>query len=203
MESFINATKNSFILALALTLLCGLIYVTAQQVLRQLANDPQVQMAEDAAAALAEGRVPATLPDTAALAGKIDMAQSLAPFLIRYDEDLQPVSSTAELDGKTPVPPAGVFEFARIHGENRLTWQPRRGVRSATVLVHYSGRKPGFVLAGRSLREVETRVPALGRLILAGWIGSLLALGTTAVALRMIDGLARGAKPVAPDVQQL
>lgn len=199
MKIFIHATKNLFLIALALTLLCGLMYVTAQQVLRQSANDPQIQLAEDAAAALAEDKAPPELQEKAAAFAKIDMRQTLAPFLIRYDDDRQPISSTVELNGKTPVPPAGVFEFARTHGENRLTWQPERGVRNATVLVHYSGHKSGFVLAGRSLREVETRVPALGRLILAGWIGSMLGLGITAVALRLIGG-APGA--VGPDPGQ-
>ena len=39
-------------------------------------------------------------------------------------------------------------------GEDRLTWQPEPGVRSATVVVHYQGAQAGFVMAGRSLREV-------------------------------------------------
>lgn len=38
--------------------------------------------------------------------------------------------------------------------EDRVTWQPRDGVRIAAVVVAYSG---GTVVAGRSLREVESR----------------------------------------------
>lgn len=188
MKNLICATKHLINTALTLSLLCGLIYVTAQQVLRQSANDPQIQMAQDAAAALAEGKEEPSLQATGGTLAQIDLEHSLAPFMITFDNNLKPITSTAELNGKTPVPPAGVFEFARAHGENRFSWQPRRGVRAATVLVHYSGQKSGFVLAGRSLREVETRVPAIGSLILAGWLASMVALGTTTLALRIIGG---------------
>ena len=41
--------------AVIVTAFCGLAYVTVQQALRQGANDPQIQMAEDAAAALDGG----------------------------------------------------------------------------------------------------------------------------------------------------
>jgi hypothetical protein len=40
------------------TVLCLLLYLVAQQIWRQLANDPQLQMARDAAAALADGQSP-------------------------------------------------------------------------------------------------------------------------------------------------
>ena len=39
-------------LTIGTTLLCGLVYLATQQSIRQGANDPQIQMAEDAAAAL-------------------------------------------------------------------------------------------------------------------------------------------------------
>jgi hypothetical protein len=38
-------------LAVAITILAGLVYATVQQSLRQGANDPQIQLAEDTAAA--------------------------------------------------------------------------------------------------------------------------------------------------------
>jgi hypothetical protein len=42
-------------LAIAITLLCGLVYVAVQQEVRLSANDPQIGMAEDLAAALSHG----------------------------------------------------------------------------------------------------------------------------------------------------
>ena len=55
------ALRSIIPLDMAVTLLAGLLYVSVQQVLRQDANDPQIGMAEDAAAALAAGQA---LPET-------------------------------------------------------------------------------------------------------------------------------------------
>src|SRR6185295_4920318 len=61
-----------------ITILCGMVYLTVQQSLRQSANDPQIQMAEDAAGALARGAAEETvLPAT-----QVDIATSLSPFAI-------------------------------------------------------------------------------------------------------------------------
>lgn len=152
---------------------CFVAYLTAQQVMRHLANDPQVQMAEDAASAIERGRHPEDLikGDT------IDIGRSIAPFLIVFNEAGVPVASDAVLDGAVPRPPRGVF-CSCGGGENRVTWQPRHGVRIASVIVHHGGAQPGFVLAGRSLRESERRTGVMGVLLFALWvvtaIGSLV-----------------------------
>lgn len=158
-------------LAVALVVMAGLIYTAVQQDLRQSANDPQIQMAEDTARSLEQGQ-----PFRPPTPSRVDMATSLAPWTIVYDENGRPVASTAVLDGSVPTPPAGVFAYARQHGEDRLTWQPRPGVRSATVMVHFGGADPGFVLAGRSLRELERRSDQV--LLLAG-LGCLAALAVS------------------------
>jgi len=53
--------------------------------------------------------------------------------------------------------PPGVLDYVRQNGEDRITWQPRPGVRMASVVVGFGGVKSGFVLAARSLREIEKR----------------------------------------------
>jgi hypothetical protein len=50
-----EALKVWFVLAVVTTVLSGLIYLAVQQSYRQSANDPQIQMAEDGAAALENG----------------------------------------------------------------------------------------------------------------------------------------------------
>jgi hypothetical protein len=155
--------------AAVVTLLCGLVYGAVQQSFRASANDPQIQLAEDAAARLAGGDSPqAVVP-----ADPLDMARSLAPFLIVFDDAGRPLASSAQLNGATPLPPKGVLEYARTRGQNQLTWQPQPGVRSATVVARFSGRRSGFVLAGRSLREVESRVANLTKLVGLAWVGAL------------------------------
>jgi hypothetical protein len=168
-------------MALGITVLAALVYLAVQQNFRQTANDPQIQMAEDAAAQLEEGRQPQAVVGES----KVDMARSLAPFLIVYDDTGRPVASSAQLDGQTPSIPEGVFETVRQSGEDRISWQPRPGVRSATVITHFGGSHPGFVLAGRSLLEVEKRESQLTQMVAGAWIVALagsLVLSVLAVA---------------------
>jgi hypothetical protein len=157
-------------LAALATILCALIYLVVQQDLRLSANDPQIQLAEDAAAALASGQSPQALVG----AGRTDLAKSLAPYLIIFDESGKVLASSAELAGETPLPPPGVFPDGLKQGELRFTWQPQVGVRSAAVLTHFEGKTPGFVLAGRSLREVEKREDTVLILVGIAWLGGLL-----------------------------
>src|SRR5207249_4377544 len=70
-----------------ITLIFGVIYAETRQSLRQSANDPQIQMAEDAAVQLSADINPnEVLPQ-----GRVDLSTSLSPFIIVYDEAGQPV----------------------------------------------------------------------------------------------------------------
>lgn len=153
-----------------------LVYATVQQNYRNGANDPQLQMAHDAAAQLSSGSV----TPTALTAGpSVDIASSLAPYTTVFDASGKPIASTAKLDGSTPVPPAGVLESAKTNGIDTVTWQPRSGVRQAIVVVPYhSAGGDGTVLVGRSLTEVEHRE---SELIIMSGIALLLALGASGI----------------------
>jgi hypothetical protein len=151
----------------AATVVILLIAVAAQQDLRRGANDPQIQMAEDAAAHLDAGATPtAVLPSE-----PIDIAHSLAPFVIVFDRQGQPLASSATLDGQTPLPPRGVLTSISSHGRNEVTWQPAPGVRNAAIVVAYGN---GYVLAGRSLRVVEERESALTNWVILAWFGMVI-----------------------------
>lgn len=154
--------------AVVITAFCALVYASVQQAFRQGANDPQIQMAEDSADMLADGgNTDALVP-----VSKVSVSKSLAPFLIVYDADGNEIASSVQLDGQTPALPDGVLDAARDLGENRVTWQPRNGVRIAAVIVSY---KDGFVLAGRNLREVEIRESQLTTFAGITWILALVA----------------------------
>lgn len=162
-------------IAVVATLLGGLIYVVVQQDIRLGANDPQISIAEGVAAALRAGINPQNIVGNQST----DISKSLDPFVIIFDESGNPLASSADLDGKTPTPPRGVFEYTKDHGDDRFTWQPKPGVRIAAVAAYYSGgnstsTKSGFVLAGRSLREIEKRVDSLGLQVLTGWLVTLI-----------------------------
>lgn len=80
--------------------------------------------------------------------------------------------------------PQGVLDSAQQHGQNRVTWQPEPRVRSAAVTVPFGGAQPGYVLAGRSLREVEQRED---NLLLLALLGGLITLGATLVATVIVN----------------
>jgi hypothetical protein len=48
--------------------------------------------------------------------------------------------------------------------------QPEFGVRIASVIVKYDGTRPGFVLAGRSMRELESRTAQIRIFVAIAWI---------------------------------
>lgn len=162
-------------LAVLATLVAVLVYGANQQSYRQNANDPQIEIAQDTARSIqdsgqADGIVPVE---------SVDIRQSLSPYIMTFNNDGQLLASSALLDGSHPLPPAGVFAYAKAHGQERFSWQPAAGVRSAAVLIHYEGSQPGFVLVGRSLREIELRENRLALEVLIAWMVMLSAtLGT-------------------------
>ncbi len=151
------------------TLMALFLYVTTQQIMRQGANDPQLQLARDGANSLNEGgsfdALVATRP--------FDIKKSLAPFVLVYDDFGQIRASSALFDGKNPTIPAGVLDSAKDNGENRVTWQPERGFRYALVVVRAEGSQAGYVVAGRSLREIESRERQFLLFIIIAWLVSL------------------------------
>ena len=169
-------------LAVVITALCGLAYLIGQQGQRTGANDPQVQIAEDAAARLDAGEQPTAVVGTGT---PVDVARSLAPFIVVYDPAGSALATDGQLDGAAPSVPKGVLDAARAKGVNAVTWQPRAGVRVATVTVPWKG---GTVTAGRSLRLVEERVDDLTRLVGLAWIVTLGATLAACVAVSFLWG---------------
>jgi len=173
---------NAVILSALASGLALALYSIPQQVLRQGANDPQIALAGDLAAKLEQG----VAPTAAVPAAFVDMARSLTPFVIVYDDRGHPLASQAQLDGQIPVPPQGAFDYVRQHGEERVSWQPIlgsvRGVRIAAVIERVNGPQPGFVLAGRNMREVESREQQVSKMAGLTWIGMIgvILLGTAA-----------------------
>ena len=150
--------------------LCGLISVTVQQNYRMSLNDPQIQMAQDAATAISRGvSVSMVVPSVS-----IDIATSLAPFVIVYDDTGKPVAYSGTISGAVPVPPKDVFSYANEHGSDRLSWEPQPGIRTAIDVERIPGNS-GYVLVGRNMREVEARESDLTMIVGLGMIVLLLA----------------------------
>jgi hypothetical protein len=179
-RTLLRASIATFLpLAVLATLFAGLVYGVAQQGLRSGANDPQLQVAGDAARALDAGGDPAAVVGH----GNVDVAVSLAPFVVVFDAGGRVLASSGKLDGADPVPPAGVLEHAMVGSPNVVTWQPREGVRVATVTTRWDS---GTVLAGRSLREVERREDQAMLLVAAGWLATMAALAVASLVAEVI-----------------
>jgi hypothetical protein len=161
------------VLGVAVTIVFGGAYVVAQQAARHAADHPQVEMTRDAVARLEAGASPdSVLPKSA-----VDLATSKDPYLIVVDQENRILTSSATLDGGPIVPPAGVFDYVRAHGEDLVTWQPAPGVRSAIVVDSFG---QGFVVAGRSLADTENLESSLLNWTAAGWTATILVLGVVA-----------------------
>jgi hypothetical protein len=155
--------------AIVFTVLCTALslgfVIIEQGMLRQTANDPQIGMATDLAARLDRGAdIGSAIPND-----QVDMDASLTPFEITFDEKGQVLASSAQLNGTVPLLPSGVLDHVRAHGEERLTWAPRRDVRIASVVKHL--HQGGFVLAGRNLREIESRKTQILQMATLVWLG--------------------------------
>ena len=164
--------------AAAATIAVLYIYAAIQQTYRTAADDPQIQLADDAATALRAGaEVEAVIP-----AGAVDLATRLGVFVIVYDAANRPLAGSGRLAGVLPTPPAGVLAAARANGTHSVTWRPRPDVRVAAVLQRVDDGSGRVVLAARSLREVEERTSRLLVMSALAW-GSLMLTSVLAVLL--------------------
>jgi len=184
MRRFRNVLRHWLQSALVIVAMCALIYLVAQQSFRWNADDPQVQMAEDGALALGKGAEPATLaPQTS-----VEISQSLAPFIMVVDDTGRVVFSSGTLYGKQPSLPLGVLEYTRKYSEDRLTWAPDAAVRIAAIVRRVDGNTPGFIVVGRSLREVESRIDKMSQIVI---VVTALTLAASLVICFLTEGILR------------
>ena len=154
-------------LAAVSTGICLFIYVAVQQNYRMNANDPQIQLAEDGAVTLAKTHDPlAVIPQA-----QVELGKSLAPFVMVFDKSGKPIASSGLLDNSLPEFPVGALTASQKPGENRVTWEPQPGLRFAAIVVAYSD---GYVVAARSLREVENRIQQTTFFAGMTWISALV-----------------------------
>ena len=154
------------------TAMCLLIYLAFQQSGRQVANDPQIQIARGAAYALAAGHS----IDSVVPAAIVELTHDPNPFISVLDDRGEILASSARLHGQPRAIPAGVLDQVRRDGEEHVTWQPEPGVRMATVVVRTGGPKAGFVAVGRSLDDTEYRAEQFRNLVGVGWGLTLVGL---------------------------
>ena len=148
-------------------------FVAIQQSLRQGLNAPQLQMAEDTAAQLNSG----TSPQSAVPPVKVDESTSLAPFVTVVDQHMHVLASSGSIGSVVPLPPASAFPDSQTRHSNWFTWQhDNNTLRDATVIVPFHhGNESGYVLAARSMSQVESTIGHIAVLAVLTLLGVLLA----------------------------
>ena len=151
-------------------------FIVYQFALMQPANHPQIEVAGAAVARLNAGADPASVvPANSVEIGSPDL------YVMVLDSNRTVLATSAHLNGETVVPPAGVFEYVRAHGDDRITWQPAPGVRSAIVVEAFRG---GFVVAGRTLSDAESVEGPLVRMAIVAWLG-IVVIGSLVLVAAM------------------
>ena len=168
-------------LALLAIALSGMLYLVVQQVVRAAAEEPQLQLARQAADELDRGATAASV----ASGPTVDLRTSAAPMTVVTDRRGAILAGTGLIDGAPVAPPDGVLAAARGGEVDRVTWQPAAGVRLAQVTV---GWRNGAVTVARSLAETERVKDQLLVLVAVGLGGTLVALALVAAAVAHLVG---------------
>lgn len=154
-------------IGVTITLLSVMVYGVAQQTIRLSTNMEPAQIANDVASILSQGVDPSML-----IGGeKTEITKQLAAYVIVYGTDGKVLASSAVFNGQDPVMPAGILAMAKSKGEDRVTWQPKAGIRQALVAVSYNN---GVVVSGKSLKEPEKLINTIGVDVLIGWFVTML-----------------------------
>lgn len=139
-------------------------YVFVQQEARSGINVPLIEIMQSVKADLQTGMQPTVILN----AKQIDLSISQSPFITLYGLDQKVIGSSQRFGTRTLTLPVGVLENSKSKGETRITWQPTRDLRFASVTDYLPTF--GYVSVSQSLRETEDRATR------SAWI-AVLALG--------------------------
>jgi hypothetical protein len=160
--------KLTLVLFVLVTITFGTIYVATQQLLRMSANDPQIQMAQDAATELNTGVKPSNVSF-----GYVNIDSSLATFINVYNKNGNAVAGNGFTSSGLATPPIGVIKDAGGKTYSAITWEPKSGVRQAVVSV---ASNDYYVVSGRSLTEIEKRENNMLGFAAIGWLASCIVI---------------------------
>lgn len=139
----------------------GCVYVCIQQSLRLSANEPAASAAKQVLVKLQNGGTPQNV-----LPEKTDLSTSITPFVYIYDDNKNLTATSAAYGSEDITYPKSVLSEIDKSGESRITWQPKSGLRFATVGIKYSA---GYIIGCYSLSESENTIRRVGSLLLMGY----------------------------------
>jgi hypothetical protein len=152
------------------TLVLGAAYTMAQQSTRLSADDLPLTTSQVAKQELQSGSDTKDVVPTL----KTNLRDDTSVFMIITDSTQHILASSAVLDGRTPLPPKGVFDYTNAHGSDHFTWEPSNGVRvAARATTYHQAPDNGFIITGQSLKPYEDRISTFGLIALAAWMASV------------------------------
>lgn len=180
---FSRRTAPWLLAGIMLTGMCLFVNLVGQSLYRHAVESRQVVLAEEISFAFEKNQfTEETLRSSfdvfrPSVTPIVDIQLSVSPWLQIYDGDGNILASSAVLEGVgTPKIPTSVLEWVQKNGEDRLSWEPKKGVRQAVVVTKFSGLKEGYVVVGKSLRETEKWILQLHLLTGGVWIGFMILL---------------------------
>lgn len=144
------------------TILLVTAYGFVQQSMRLGANDLPYASAQTIKHELESGASAADVVPQV----KTDSLGDTTVFAIVTNSNHEILASSLN-DPESIRPPAGVFNYAAIHGIDSVTWQTGSGARLATTVIPY---KSGYIVTGQSLSQVEKRASTLTVLMIVAWL---------------------------------
>jgi hypothetical protein len=149
------------------TLVIGASYTMVQQSTRLAADDAPLALSQVIKSQLDSG----ASPNDVVTAHSVNLRSNTNTFAVITDAGQHVLASSASLDGQSPLPPKGVFNYTKARGSDSFTWQPAEDVRLATYVTTY-GQAPndGFIITGQSLSPAEDRIDTYGSLAMAAWL---------------------------------
>ena len=157
------------------------IYIVFQQYIRSSANDNPDRITRNVWPIVYNG----TMKQFYDTQGEISDLNY--PFGIIFDSQGGAGDSPLRVLGKPITLPQGVFDYAKTHGDDRITWEPLIGSRFAAVITYVptfiagqslsttTGRTGDlYILTAVSLHESELHADETGLLLLKGWIISII-----------------------------
>ena len=162
--------------ALLVCIVFATVFVAITETIKFDANNPQIQLATEAADALNGGKEP-----TDVVSGRVNLGSSLAPFTIVYSKTGKAVAGNGYLDGQLPTVPENLLISSDLSGYHAGIWQPRDGLRFATVVTTSSQY---YVLSGRSTLEVDQLISRISLILLTGALLGMIAVVTIILIVR-------------------
>lgn len=167
-----NVWRKFFPQAFILFATAVIISAVAQQTLRFSGDATLIDQAESIATTLNSQSAKGLQANS-----KVEVEKSSGVFVIVIDKDGTENYSSVQLDGSTPKLPEGVIKAAQEKGRNRVTWEPKKGVRISTVVVPYASQsESGVIVVGRSAKIMDEERTKINEYTLLGLISSILIL---------------------------